>query len=133
MTESDIRLFRAGGKTMKLNKLIAVPAIALTAGIGLAACGSSSGGGSSAGNQAACSAYWTMLQDVNNNDYTDAENTDLPALQATDSGITDSSMASEVNIFTTNMNSGGDASTASAASYVIGGDCTGLGFANPNG
>jgi hypothetical protein len=35
-----MRLFCLGeGKTMKLNKLIAIPAVALTAGLGLAACG----------------------------------------------------------------------------------------------
>ena len=36
-----MRLFCTGeGKTMKLNKVVAIPALALTAGLGLAACGS---------------------------------------------------------------------------------------------
>jgi hypothetical protein len=42
-TESEMRLFCTGeGKTRKVNKLIAVPALALAAGLSLAAFGSSS-------------------------------------------------------------------------------------------
>jgi hypothetical protein len=40
LTENEMRLFCTGGKPMKLNKVIAIPVLALTAGLSLAACGS---------------------------------------------------------------------------------------------
>jgi len=62
---------------MKFNKVIAIPAIALTAGLSLAACGSSSSTGSSSssggfvggtGNASACTDYSSAVTDSANND-----------------------------------------------------------------
>jgi hypothetical protein len=38
LTESEARLFCIGGETMKLNKVIPIPVLALAAGLSLAAC-----------------------------------------------------------------------------------------------
>ena len=91
---------------------------------------SSAGSSSGSGDAAACSTYWAILSDVNNQDYSDAA-AQIPVLAGDISGITNSALSQAVTGYTTDSDDN-DATDASAESYVIGGTCTGLGYANPN-